>query len=231
MLPTSATPPGSSTSGLLQRVVRRPLFWLLLVGLLFGLPVGRSLTRSLPPPLPVLSQLPDFALVDENGKPFHRHDLDGRVWVADFVFTRCPGACPLLSKKMEKIQKRTRNLGRAFHLVSFSVDPEHDTPAELHAYARRFHANPRGWTFLTGPLEAMQAAVVKGFKIAMVLEPPAPASDGGGRGAEFFDIVHGEHFVLVDQQGRIRGYYEASEEGINDLVAGVAMLVNSSTSP
>ncbi|MSP60163.1 MAG: SCO family protein [Myxococcales bacterium] len=184
------------------------------------------MTRNLPSRLPVLSTLPDFRLTDENGQPFEKKQLAGKVWVASFIFTRCPTACPLLSAKMEKIQKRTRNLGRAFHLVSFSVDPENDTPAELHAYARRFHANPRGWTFVTGPLDAMQAAVVKGFKIAMVKEPIAApeAADGGATG--FFDIIHGEHLVLCDQQGRIRGYFEASDDGINALVAGIAQLVN-----
>ena len=213
---------------LLQRVVSRPLFWIATTLVLFGLPFGRSIFRRLPPPLPVFSTLPDFQLTDENGQPFSRHQLDGKVWVADFVFTRCPGPCLLLSSRMEKVQKRTRQLGRAFHLVSFSVDPERDTPADLQAYARRFHANPRGWSFLTGPLGTMQEAVVKGFKIAMVKEPLEPAA-GRSPDAEapgFFDIVHGEHLALVDQRGRIRGYYEASDEGVDALVSGVAELVN-----
>ncbi len=206
---------------LLQRVVRRPLTWVVLVGALFGLPLVRSIVRSVPPPPPIYSTVPDFTLTDETGAPFHRHQLDGRVWVADFIFTRCPTACPLLSARMEKIQKRTRQLGRAFHLISFSVDPEHDTPAELASYARRYHANPRGWNFLTGPLADVQAAVTDGFKIFFAKEKPdnAPSPD-------FLTIVHGERLVLVDQKARIRGYYDATDDGIDQLVSDVALLVN-----
>src|SRR5207237_10904116 len=114
--------------------------------------------------------------------------------------------------------KRTRQLGRAFHMVSFSVDPEHDTPAELHEYARRYHANPRGWSFLTGPLADVQAAVTAGFKIYFGKEQ---AED-----ADFLTLVHGEHLVLVDQRARIRGYYEATDDGIDQLVSDLALLVN-----
>ncbi len=183
------------------------------------MPLGRSLLRQLPPPPGRFGRVPDFHLTDENGKPFARADLAGKVWVADFIFTRCPSVCPLLSQKLEKIQKRTRQLGRAFHLVSFSVDPEHDSSADLLTYAHRFHANPRGWTFLTGSLGAMEEAVVKGFKIAMQKEPRA-----GETG--LFDIVHGEHLILVDPEGEIRGYYEANDEGIDQLMGAVGLIVN-----
>lgn len=200
-------------------MVQRPLFWIVAVALLFGVPLTRSILRKPPPEPPRLSQLPDFQLTDENGAPFARHQLNGKVWVANFIFTRCPGSCPILSAKMEKLQHRTRYLGPGFHMVSLSVDPDRDTPADLKAYARRFHANPRGWTFLTGKLDAMQEAVEKGFRIAMSKEE-IPGSPG------FFDIVHGEHFVLVDRTGMIRGYYASDTDGIDRLVADLSRLVN-----
>jgi len=200
-----------------------PVTWIVLCGTLFALPLARSMVRSMPPPPPVYGPVPDFALTDENGAPFHRKQLDGKVWVADFIFTHCPTACPLLSKRMEKIQKRTRQLGPAFHLVSFSVDPEHDTPVELNAYARRFHANPRGWSFLTGPLADVQSAVTDGFKIYFGKEK--------AENADFMTIVHGEHLVLVDQRARIRGYYEANDDGVDRLVEDVALLVNTGAGP
>ncbi len=201
----------------LSTLLRKPLFWIAAIAFLFGVPLARAMLRPPPAPPPRLGRLPDFRLTDEKGAPFSRHDLAGKVWVADFIFTRCAGSCPLLSAKMEAIQHRTRQLGPDFHLVSFSVDPEHDTPADLADYARRFHANPRGWHFLTGRLDAMQEAVVKGFKIAMEKDKVP-----GG----FFAIVHGEHFVLVDRRGEIRGYYPSDAEGVDRLVADVSLLVN-----
>jgi protein SCO1/2 len=207
-------------NGALARLVQSPLFWVAAILVLLGLPIARSMVRKLPPPPPVYQQLPDFTLTAEDGRPFARHQLDGKVWVADFVFTRCAGACPVLSQKMERIQRRTRNLGtQAFRQVSFSVDPEHDTPAELYAYARRFHANPRGWHFLTGPIDDVKAAITGAFKIYYGREQ----AEGKG----FLDLVHGEQLVLVDQRARIRGYYEANDAGIDQLVSDVALLVNS----
>jgi protein SCO1/2 len=107
------------------------------------------------------------------------------------------------------------------NLVSFSVDPERDSPEVLSAYAARYGADPALWYFLTGPVDQVEATVVRGFKIAMSkasAETVAPSLNAG----EVFDVVHGEKFVLVDGQGRIRGYYD-SENGqeirrlLNDL--------------
>lgn len=225
-MPPSAPPLRSDRGGAVGRVVANPLFWVAAVLILLGLPIARSMVRKLPPPPPVFQTLPDFTLTADDGQPFSRHQLDGKVWVADFVFTRCAGACPLLSQKMEKIQRRTRNLGpSAFQQVSFSVDPENDTPAALYAYARRFHANPRGWHFLTGPMPEVQAAITGAFKIYFGHERPAGQVQKE-QDKSFFDLVHGEQLVVVDQRARIRGYYEANDAGIDQLVADVALLVN-----
>ncbi len=215
---------------MVRRIARQPILWILVVGTLFALPLVRSIARShdMPKPPPIYQNVPYFTLTDETGASFSRAKLDGKVWIANFIFTSCPTACPILSKKMEKIQKRTRNLGRSFQMVSFSVDPEHDTPAELEKYARRFHANPRGWSFLTGPLDQVKAAVTDGFKIYFAREKREnvdPAS------TDFFQIVHGEHIVLVDQKQRIRGYYVADDDGIDQLMADVALLVNQGPEP
>jgi protein SCO1/2 len=215
---------------LVRRIARQPILWIFVVGTLFALPLVRSIARShdLPTPPPIYQTVPNFTLTDETGATFSRAKLDGQVWIANFIFTSCPTACPLLSKKMEKIQKRTRNLGRSFHMVSFSVDPEHDTPAELDKYARRFHANPRGWNFLTGPLDQVKTAVTDGFKIYFAKEK---REDADPSATDFFQIVHGEHIVLVDQKQRIRGYYVADDDGIDQLMADVALLVNQGPEP
>ena len=86
----------------------------------------RTVSIRLPPPLPVISRVPNFQLTDQYGQPHGSDQLRGRVWVANFVFTRCPTICPELTRQMGKVQHRARGLGDAFRLVSFSVDPEHD---------------------------------------------------------------------------------------------------------
>ena len=119
-----------------------------------------------PAPLPVIGPAPVFELTDQTAAPFASGTLDGKVWVANFVFTRCPTICPTFTAKMAAIQKGTEALGEAVHLVTFSVDPEYDTPEKLAEYGKLHQAGPR-WTFLTGPRPAVEAAVVKGMMQAM----------------------------------------------------------------
>jgi protein SCO1/2 len=167
----------------------------------------------------VLGTIPAFRLTDQDGGSFGSRELEGKVWVASFVFTRCTTVCPAVTATMARIQDRTRNLEPAFHLVSFSVDPTFDTPARLAVYARGHRASPRLWTFLTGPEQAVQAAVVKGLRETMGREAP---DDGTGRG-----VVHGTHLVLVDARGRVRAYYSSdTPEVVDRVVRDAALLIN-----
>jgi protein SCO1 len=199
------------------RLLTRPWFWVAWVVLGFVLPLGRALGRDLPKPPALHLALPAFNLIDQRGQPFGLSDLRGHVWVADFVFTSCPTSCPKLTKKMRQIQHRARHLGDAFHLVTFTVDPANDTPEVLAAYAAEYQADTRRWSFLTGPLGDVEPTVVQGFKIAMGRE------DGG---AGLFSIFHGEKLVLVDQEGFIRGYYDADDEGTSALLKDLALIAN-----
>ena len=199
--------------------------------------------------LPVLATLPDFRLTDQRGQPFDRRMLLGRVWVTDFVFTHCAEACPRLTQKMRSLQDQLTQQEAAgrIGLLSVSVDPERDTPEVLQRYAQTFGARDEVWRFLTGPEAEVERAVVQGFKIAMVKAPldgkaPAPlavklpAQQGSASAplgdetpdeihAQAFDIMHGEKFVLVDAQGRIRGYYDVSEEaGLKKLLRDARLL-------
>src|SRR4029078_9708589 len=135
--------------------------WILFVVLFCVFHLGRALSRDLPTAPALRLPLPAFQLTNERGKPFGLEDLRGQVWVADFVFTSCPTVCPKLTKRMAEVQHRSRNMGDAVRLVTFTVDPENHTPERLEAYARTYHANPRKWTFLTGPLGEIEATVVK----------------------------------------------------------------------
>jgi protein SCO1/2 len=204
-----------------KRIVGRPAFWLIALTIAFVVPLSRALALGRTAPHgPALSMpLPEFQLTNERGETYGSSDLKGRVWVADFVFTTCPTSCPRLTEQMVKIQHRGRNLGDAFHLVTFTVDPENDTPPVLSAYALRYHASPARWTFLTGKLGEIESTVVKGFKIAMGKEETSP-------GSNIFSIFHGERLVLIDQAGNIRGYYEATDEGVDGLMRDVGLVVN-----
>jgi protein SCO1/2 len=211
--------PGARAQELAARLVGRPVFWIALVVAIFSWPIVWTLGTPLPAPPPVLAALPRFELVDQSGRPFGTKDLDGRVWVASFIFSRCASICPNITAKMAKIQSRTKQLEPAFHLVSFSVDPEYDSPERLAEYARLHHASPRLWTFLTGPDEAVKNTVVGGLKIAVGREK---GDDGG-----FDGIFHGSHLVLVDGKGRVRGYYPSDDEKVVDkVVRDVGLLVN-----
>lgn len=201
-----------------RAAVGRPLFWIVVLGALAAWPLIWSLRTPVPPPAPVLGAVPAFQLTDQDGRAFGSKDLAGRVWVASFIFTRCETVCPRVTAQMARVQARTGNLAPALHLVSFSVDPDHDTPARLAAYAQAHRANPRMWTFLTGPAAAVQETVEKGLRVGMGRDPTDPSPAG---------ISHGTHLVLVDGQGRLRGYYASEEpDAVDRLVRDAALLVN-----
>lgn len=203
----------------LIRIVGSGWFWAGLVTLIATLSIGQAVLREPAKLPPIIFDLPAFTLTDQLDKPFGSSDLKDKVWVADFIFTSCPTRCPQLTEAMAKLQKRLRNMGDAVMLVSFSVDPERDTPQKLAEYARKHQANPRRWRFLTGELSAIEKAVVEGFK--MPLDPGQRAEDGS-----LFDITHGTRFVLVDQQSRVRGFYEVDDASLNQLMADLTILVH-----
>jgi protein SCO1/2 len=193
-------------------------FWAALAALGLVVPIATRVLRPPPPPLQVLSTLPAFALTAEDGRPFGSAELEGKVWVAGFIFTRCPTICPAITATMGRIQHRARQIAPAFRLVSFSVDPAYDTPAVLAAYAQKHKASPRLWRFVTGDLAQVKTTITDGLKIAM--GEPAGEQD-------FASVFHGTHFVLVDGKRRVRGYYDSSSADVVDRVLGdAAMLIN-----
>lgn len=143
--------------------------------------------------------VPAFSLTERSGKTIAVEDLHGKPWVGNFVFTRCAGPCPLLSMRMAEIQDdflKNSNL----QLVSFSVDPEYDTPAVLTEYAKRYDADPDRWYFLTGDSRRIFKLIVEGFHLAVEKNTDPNQKPGE-------QVNHSLSFVLVDADGRIRGYY------------------------
>ena len=166
-----------------------------------------------PPALPELTAVPDFALVDHHGQAFGSDDLDGHVWIANFIFTTCPSVCPLLTTQMGNLESHLT--GENLRFVSFTVDPERDTPEVLAAYALAHGAESERWSFLTGDADAVRAAVTEGLRMRM-----------GTRDEATGDIMHGSHFVLVDGRGTIRGFYSSDGDGIANLERDTERLLN-----
>jgi len=151
--------------------------------------------------------VPAFELANQNGQPFGSAQLTGKIWIADFIYTTCPGPCPMISSRMSELQKPLEKSD--VHLVSFSVDPEKDTPQVLRAYAEKLQADPARWDFLTGTKSAIYKLSHDGFKLAV--------SDGSD---EQGIPVHSTRMVLVDRHGQIRGYYDAAEaDAVTKLLA------------
>lgn len=197
--------------------LRRGLLWGLLVAALLAVAAAALFQRlSRPAAPPVLGEVPDFALTNRDGRPVRLADLSGTPWVADFVFTRCPASCPMLTARMARL---LRDLPKddPVRFVSFSVEPDHDTPEVLQKYAESFSA-PDHWLFLTGTREQIRSLTVEGFKLGLEMTPPP--------GMSFPEpILHSTRFVLVDGEGRIRGYYEAfDEESMKRLEADLRAL-------
>ncbi len=144
--------------------------------------------------LPVIGTIPEFNFTDSQGNEISRLDLDGKVWVADFIFTTCTMACPVLTGNMNLIHKAFKNNDN-IRIVSISVYPEYDTPQVLSDYASQYDANTNRWHFLTGPEENVQDVIKNGFKMG-----------------DYEDIIfHSEKFALVDQKNRLRGYYNGMQ--------------------
>lgn len=198
----------AASSWVTRHLLRNPFFWAILVALA-AVPALLALSRRVPEPPPVLATLPAFRLIDQQGRPFGSADLRGQVWVGNFIFTTCPSICPGLTRAMRSLQERYQAARLPVRLVSFSVDPENDTPAVLRAYAKRHGADLSSWTFVTGPEAAVRSLIVDGFKTHLGRRER--------RSDNLLDIAHAAHFVLVDGAGRIRGYYRPDQGGLDEI--------------
>ena len=160
--------------------------------------------------LPKLGSIPSFEFTDSDGNLISKKELTGKVWVADFIFTTCTMACPVMTGNMNLIHKAFKNNDKV-RIVSISVYPEYDTPEILKEYASRYNANTNRWHFLTGPEENVKLVIKNGFKMG-----------------DYEDIIfHSEKFALVDQNGNIRGYYNGMKtDDIKTLKKDIRILLN-----
>jgi protein SCO1 len=171
-------------------------------------------------PLPVLAEVPEFTLTEASGEKIALADLRGKPWVADLIFTSCAGVCPRMTQSMAALRKSTTDVP-GLRFVSFSVDPETDTPEVLREYAARFVDDRSGWLFLTGDEAAIRRVAAEGFLL--------PVQDGDvARGDEA--VLHSSRFVLVDAAGRVRGTYDVDDSEAMLALRGDLRRLNDETS-
>lgn len=168
---------------------------------------------ALPEPLPA----PDFALTDQDGQAVQLSSLRGKVVVLDFIYTRCPGPCPLLSRKFAHLQKQLGNgLAEKVILLSITIDPQHDTPAVLQEYARRYQADTAGWKFLTGSTaDIMNVAYQYGVDYY---------GESGG------EINHLVATYIINQSGEVVKVLKGPNHTAEKLLAEVQKLLSPATS-
>ena len=152
-------------------------------------------------PLPVYGAVTDFSLSDQDGRMVCQADWRGQIRVVDLIFTRCAGPCPIVSATMARLQEALP-ASPPVRLVTLTSDPAFDTPAVLKKYGERFGARPGVWTFLTGPREMMRHLAMDELMLSMMDKKPAE------RETPVDLVIHSTRLVLLDQRGRIRGYFD-----------------------
>lgn len=169
--------------------------------------------RQVPDAPAVMFALPaDYALVDQAGRPFGPETLRGKVWVAGFVFTTCPSSCPAVTKAMSDLRDRFDRYSVDVEMVSFTVDPQHDTPAVLAAYMAEQGLSADHWRFVTSEEPTAVLRLVRhGFKLGV---GDREADEGGVA----YDIAHSTKLALIDGEGGVRGFYGISDEHGTDEI-------------
>ena len=171
---------------------------------IFGAYVASRLVGKRQPPLPVLGSVADFALTNQLGRVVTLSDLRGQVWMADIIFTRCPGTCAKMTQEMSQLQS-TLAPNDSVKFLSLTADPEHDTPEVLSEYAKKFGTAPERWLFLTGKKLDLYRLATKGLLLAV----DEVKADERTSPNDLF--LHSTQFVVVDKQGRVRAGFDGTE--------------------
>lgn len=159
----------------------------------------------------------DFSFQNQGNNTITKEDVKGKIYIVEYFFTTCKSICPIMNKQMQRVQHAIKGNSKV-KILSFTVDPEIDTVEQLKRYANSHNAVEGQWHFLTGKKEDLYALARKSF---FVLKP-AEAANQGDVGSDF---IHTNNFVLVDGQGRIRGYYDGTnEKEITSLITDIKLL-------
>jgi protein SCO1/2 len=158
--------------------------------------------------LPLLGQIADFTLTNQDGKTTTLADLTNHVWVADIIFTRCAGPCPIMTGQMKKLQDALPQISGA-KLVTLTTDPDYDSPAVMKKYGEHFGADFDRWTFLTGTKPEIADLASGSLKLSAVPVKPEDQKNS----ADLF--IHTTIFVVVDKHAQLRGIFETGGEGVD----------------
>jgi len=155
--------------------------------------------------LPMYGTIPDFTLTDENNRVVHLADLRGKTWIADVIFTRCAGQCPLMTSHLKSVEEQLPAT-LPIRFVTLTTDPGYDTPAVMKKYAERYEADESRWLFLTGTKPALKNVIAEGLKLAAIDKAANLAENPNDL------FIHSAKFVLIDGAGEIRGYFDGETE-------------------
>lgn len=203
---------------------KNPYFLGFLVGIAFLTamrPIAMSFRRAPPPMIDV----GDWTLTSHDGTPFGSKDLAGKVYIASYFFTSCPSVCPELTKKMQELEERVREQDD-IRLVSFSVDPETDTPEKLRAYREKHGIEGEQWQFLTGSRDEIHGVLVGQMKMHVGdKEPIAGLSEDEAAQRSLYDISHMAKLALFDQNGDLRALASTDPHGLARILDAAELLV------
>jgi protein SCO1/2 len=158
--------------------------------------------------LPIYGQVADFSLTNQNGQAVSLADLRGHVWVADIIFTRCPGPCRKMTKQMKELENGL-SVESDSRLVTLTTDPDYDSPTILKKYGEEYGADLNRWTFLTGSKAEIGKLAIDSLKLAAVEKTPEERESANDL------FVHATIFVLVDRKAQLRGVFQTTGEGID----------------
>ena len=159
----------------------------------------------------------DFDLINQEGEAFSSRSVSKKIWVVEYFFASCMGICPIMNEQMKRIQSAYYSDTNVV-ILSFTVDPENDTPKVLKEYANAHESVDGKWFFLTGNKESIYKLARKSF----FLLKPAEAKNQGDVGSDF---IHTNNFVLIDENKQIRGYYDGTNRNeVDELIEDIAIL-------
>ncbi len=201
-----------------QRVIKSPFLWAFLIGIvsLHIIKECALMNRHAPEPMVLV---PDWSLIDQNGKSFGKKDLLGKVVIADFFFTSCPTICPQLTGAMKEVYERFKDKTDQVEFVSISVDPETDTPAVLKDFMSKNGIAHSNWHSLTGTKMDIYDVVVQKMHVHMGEKEDLPQAAG------VYDIPHLAQLALFDQNGDLRGLFRTDSVELSALVRAANFLL------
>jgi protein SCO1 len=202
----------------LNRIIKNPFLWAFLVGIitLHIIKECALMRRAAPEPMVMV---PSWTLTDQNGQPFGKTDLLGKVVIADFFFTSCPSICPKLTGAMKEIYERFKDKQDQVHFVSITVDPETDTPDVLKNFMTKNGIDFSNWHSLTGSHADIYDVVVQKMRVHMGEKEFVQTAEG------VYDIPHLAQLAVFDQNGDLRGLFRTDSMEMSALVRAVKFIL------